>query len=102
VGDSLGDDRDFLWRLPTIYAFEGRLSVIGLYQIRCVNIAGRFPSVIALRIALPFDQILQGPFAPIVPMIADLLYLILFLVIDHVRWWSGEVWSVCRGFAIGQ
>jgi hypothetical protein len=44
---------------------------------------------------------LQGPFAPVVPMFADLLYLILFLVIDHVRWWPGEVWPMCGGFAIG-
>jgi hypothetical protein len=35
-------------------------------------------------------------------MTADLLHLILFLAIDHVRWWLGEVWSVCGGFAIGR
>jgi hypothetical protein len=101
VGDSLEDDGVFLRKLPGIYAFEGHLSVIGFYQIRRVNITGCFPSVIAFRVALPFDQILQGPFAPIVSMITNLLHFILFLVINHVRWWSGEVWPVCRGFAIG-
>jgi hypothetical protein len=98
----LKDDGDFLQRLPTIYAFKGCLLVIGFYQIQQVNITGHLPSVIALRVAFPFDQILQGPFVPIVPMTADPLHLILFLVIDHVRWWPGEIRTVCGSFAIGR
>jgi hypothetical protein len=59
-----------------------------------MDLIGVFPSVIALRVAPPFDEILQGPGVPPSPVTADLLHFILFFPCDQVGWWSCEVGSM--------
>jgi hypothetical protein len=59
-----------------------------------MDLIGVFPSVVALRIARPFDQILQGLGPPPGPMGTDLFYLIFLFSINQIRRWSGEVGAV--------
>jgi hypothetical protein len=63
-------------------------------EFRRTDLIGVFPSVIALRIARPFDQILQGFGPPPGPMGTDLFYFVFFFSINQVRRWSGEVGAV--------
>ncbi len=53
-----------------------------------------FPGVIALGISLPLDEILQLSPLPMMSVAPDGLDLILFLIIDKVRWWPGVVFSM--------
>ena len=53
-----------------------------------------FPGVIALGISLPLYEILQLLFPPMTSVAPDGLDLVLFLVIDKVRWGLGVVFSV--------
>ena len=53
-----------------------------------------FPCVVAFQIAFPLDKVLQLFFPPLTSVALDGLNLILFLVIDKVRWGSREVFSV--------
>jgi hypothetical protein len=60
----------------------------------CVDLIGIFPSVVTFRVALPFDQILQGLAPPPGPVGTDLFHFILFFAINQIWWWSGEVGAV--------
>ena len=53
-----------------------------------------FPGVVAFRVALPLYEILQLSFLPITLVAPDGLDLVLFSVIDKVRWGSRIVLSV--------
>jgi hypothetical protein len=69
--------------------------VIEFDERRGMDLIGIFPSVIALRVALPFDQVLQGLTAPPSSMCADLLHLILLFSINQIRgrsWEVGAMW----------
>ncbi len=50
--------------------------------------------VIALWVPLPLDEILQLFFLPMTSVAPDSLDLVLFLVVDKVRWWSRIVLSM--------
>ena len=76
------------------YVVQGRLSVIVLDRLRGMDIPDRLPRVVAFRVSLPFDQILQGLVAPKEPVITDQLHFVFFFSIDKVRWWPGEVRAV--------
>ncbi len=54
----------------------------------------QFPGVIAFGVALPLYEILQLLFLPMTSVAPDGLDLILFLVVDKVRWGSGVVFPV--------
>jgi hypothetical protein len=56
-----------------------------------MDLIGVFPGVVASRVTLPFDQILQGFAVPPSPMCVDLFHFILFFSINQIRWGSGEV-----------
>jgi hypothetical protein len=58
---------------------------------RGMNLIGIFPSVIALRVALPFDQVLQGLAMPLSLVCTDLLHFILLFPINQIRGRSYEV-----------
>ena len=92
----------FVIEMGRFYVCYGRLSVIGFKNIRGMDVPGRFPCVVAFWVAFPFYEILQGPVAPKVSVITDLLHFIFCFSIDKVRWWSGEVGAVCGSFAIGR
>jgi len=53
-----------------------------------------FPSVVALGVALPLDEVLQLSFLPMTLVAPDGLDFVLFLVVDKVRWWPGIVFSM--------
>jgi hypothetical protein len=42
----------------------------------CVDVIGWFPCIVTLRVALPFDQVLQGMTVPKVSVVLDLLHFI--------------------------
>ena len=71
-------------------------------HVRGMDVPDRLPRVVAFRVSLPFDQILQGLVAPEEPVITDPLHFVFFFSVDKVRWWSGEVGAVRGGFAIGR
>jgi hypothetical protein len=60
------------------------------------------PSVIAMWIALPFDQVLELSAFSLEPVIDNGLDFVLFFVSDQVGWRSEKVGAVCRSFAIGR
>ena len=62
------------------------MPLIFFHQLGGLYMVDRFPGVIALRIALPLYEILQLSFLPMMSVASDGLDLVLFLVIDKVRW----------------
>jgi hypothetical protein len=50
-----------------------------------------FPSIVAFRVALPFDQILQGLAPPPGLMGMNLFYFVLLFAINQVQWRSHKV-----------
>ncbi len=54
----------------------------------------RFPGVIAFGVALPLYEILQLLFPPMMSVAPDGLDLVLFLIVDKVRWGLGVVLPV--------
>ena len=59
------------------------------------------PCVIAVGVALPFDQVLELPAASVVPVMCDAFHFVFFCAFDHV--WRGLciVWSMRSCFVIG-
>src|SRR6266851_8918896 len=60
-------------------------SLVLLYQPGSLYVVYWFPGVIALRIALPLDEILQLFFLPMMSVAPDGLDLVLFSVVDKVQ-----------------
>jgi hypothetical protein len=61
---------------------------------RGMDLIGIFPSVIALRVTLPFDQVLQGLAMPPSLVCMDLFHFVFFFPINQVRGRSCKVWSM--------
>ncbi len=80
--------------------FKGVLLVIGFNELYRMDLVSWFPSVIGFRVALPFDQVLEGSRLPRMSVINDLLDLVFFLSFDEVWRRSRIVGSVCCHFAI--
>src|SRR5258707_869859 len=80
---------------------EGILSVIGVNNLWSMDLVSRFPSVISLGVALPFDEVLKGSSPAEVSMINNPFNLVFFFSSDKVRRGSRIVWSMCGRFAIG-
>jgi hypothetical protein len=59
-----------------------------------MDLIGVLPGVVAFRVTLPFDQILQGLVPPPGPMGMYLFHFILRFSIDQIWWKSGEVRTV--------
>jgi hypothetical protein len=76
------------------YDLQGISSMIEFDEGRCVDLISVLPGVVTLRVALPFDEILQRLVMPPSPVAADLIHLILFFPINQIRGRSGEVWSM--------
>jgi hypothetical protein len=77
--------------------FYGLLSIhlmVKFDECWSMDLIGVFPSVVALRVALPLDQILQGLAPPPGLVGTYLLHLIFFFSVNQIRWWSGEVGAV--------
>ena len=85
-----------------IYVEAGCPLFVLFNQIGGMDGVSRFPGIVAFRIPLPPDQELESFVSPEVAMCLDELHLIFFFSFNKVRWRSGEVWTVCGCFAIGQ
>jgi hypothetical protein len=68
--------------------------VIFLYQVRRLQVGHRFPGVIAFRVALPLDQVLQLFLPSMTSVAPDGLDLVLFLAFYQVRGWPRVVLAV--------
>jgi len=71
-----------------------------LYQRGSLYVLYRFPCVVAFGVPQPLYEILQLSFPPLTLVALDGLDLVLFIVIDEVRWWMGEVFSMFYCFNI--
>ena len=58
------------------------------------------PLVVRVGVAYPLNQVLNLTITSSDPRIQDLLHLVLFFVVDKVRWWSCVVCSMECGFRI--
>ena len=58
------------------------------YQLWGLDVVSWLPCVVAFGIALPLDKVLQLFFPPLMLVALDGLNLILFFIIDKVRWGS--------------
>jgi hypothetical protein len=58
---------------------------------RGVDLISVLPGVVTLRIALPFDQILQGLAMPPSPVCADVFHFVFFFPINQIGGRSCEV-----------
>ena len=74
--------------------------LIMLDNFRGMDLISWFPCVVAFRISLPFDEILE-PFGSSVLLVCDNSFdFVFFFSINEVRGWSGEVWAVRSCFVI--
>ena len=69
-------------------------------EFRGMHLISWFPCVIAFRVPFPFDEILEPSSPTVTSVVNDTLHLILLFTVNQVRWWSGEIGSVCCGFVI--
>jgi hypothetical protein len=78
------------------------LLLIVFYQVGGVDLDGRLPCVVAIRVSHPFDQILK--FVPLshLPVSHDALHLVFFFAVYQFQWGSGEVWAVGGHLVIGR
>jgi hypothetical protein len=79
---------------PGFYVWPWQRFVIEFDEFGRSDLIGVLPSVVALRIARPFDQILQGLGPPPGPMGTDLFYFIFFFPINQIQRRSGKVGAV--------
>jgi hypothetical protein len=76
------------------YVWLWQCFVIEFDELGRTDLIGVLPSVVALWIARPFDQILQGLGPPPGPMGTDLFYFVFLFPINQIRRRSGKVGAV--------
>jgi hypothetical protein len=76
------------------YALQGISLMVMFDENWCMDLIGIFPGVVAFRVTLPFDEILQGLAMSPSPMATDLFHFIFFLSINQIRGRLGEVWPM--------
>jgi hypothetical protein len=76
--------------------------VIKFNECRGMDLISVFPGIVALRVALPFYQILQGFAMPPSPVCMDLFHLVFFCSINQIRGRLCEIRSVCWCFSVGR
>ena len=65
-----------------------------------VHLVSWLPCVVTFGVPFPFDEILESSSSSMTSVVNDSLHFVFFFTIDQVRWWSGEIRSVCCGFFI--
>ena len=65
-----------------------------------MHLVSWFLCVVALRVPFPFDEILKSSSPPMTSVVKNALYFVLFFAINQVRWWLGEIGSMCCSFLI--
>src|SRR6266851_7838474 len=68
--------------------------LVFFYQLWSLYVIYWFPSVVTFWVTLPLYEVLQLSFLPMTSVASDGLNLVLFLVIDKVRWGSGVILPV--------
>jgi hypothetical protein len=62
--------------------------MIGLENIRGMDLRDWFPSVITFGVSLPFDEVLKGSRPPMTSVADDALNLIFFFAINQIWRWA--------------
>jgi hypothetical protein len=75
--------------------------VVAFKQCRSVHICCGLPRIVAVRVTLPLDQVLELALMPGIAVIDDGFYLELFLTLDEIRWRSGEVGTMGSRLDVG-
>ncbi len=71
-----------------------------LDDFRGMDLVSWFPCVVAFRISLPLNEVLEL-FGSSVLLVCDNSFdFVFFFSVDEVRGWSGEVWAVRSCFVI--
>jgi hypothetical protein len=83
------------------YMLQRATLVILSEYLRGLDVVDRFPSVIALRVPFPLDQILELPPPAVMTVVSNRLDFVLFLIIDKVRRGSREVLPILLRFLEG-
>ena len=65
-----------------------------------MHLVSWFPCVVTFRVSFPFDEILELSSPTMMSVVDDMLHFVFLFTVNQVRWWSGEVGSVCCGFLI--
>jgi hypothetical protein len=73
------------------YGFQSISLMITFDEGWCMDVIGIFLSVVAFRVVLPFDQILQGLMVFPSPVSMDLFHFIFLFSINQIRGRPGEV-----------
>ena len=69
-------------------------------EFRGMHLVSWFPCVVTFGVSFPFDEILESSGPSMMSVIDDALHFIFLFSANQIRWWSGEVGSVCCGFLI--
>jgi hypothetical protein len=80
--------------LSSLYSFLSVCLVIEFDKGWRVDLIGVLPSVVAFRVTLSFDQILQGLALPPGTVGMYLFHFVFFFAINKIQWWLGEVRAV--------
>src|SRR5258708_7013321 len=84
------------------FIFKGMLSVIGINELRSMNLISWFPGVICFWVPYPLDEVLESSSPSGASMINDSFDLVFFFSFDKVRRWPRVVGPVCVRFVIGR
>ena len=69
-------------------------------KFRSMHLVSWFPCVVTFGVSFPLDEILESSSPTMTSVVDDAFYFIFLFSINQVRWWSGEVRSVCCGFLV--
>jgi hypothetical protein len=83
------------------YTHQWSASVICFNQLRGMDLVSWFPYVVALQVALPFEEILKLSGPSMILVAADLLHFVLLFALNEVRWRLGKVWAMSGHLVIG-
>jgi hypothetical protein len=87
-------------RLPEPFMCLLGSGPIGLDLFCGAQICCGLPCVVAVRVALPFDEILELLCSPKVAVFGDPLYLIFFFAFYEVWRWLCVVWTMRSGLEV--
>jgi hypothetical protein len=80
--------------MSSFYLLERVALVIEFDEIQGMDLIGIFPGVVALRVALPFDEVLQGSKTSLVLVATYLIHFIFLFPSNQIWGWLGEVWAM--------
>ena len=69
-------------------------------KFRGVHLVSWLPCVVTFGVSFPFDEVLESSGPAMTSVVDDMLHFVFFFSVNQVRWWSGEIGSVCCGFSI--